>query len=59
LSSSWNGTYSGIAGRVSSLVRRHHGDIRVQSQPGDTRFQVWLPIDQPSKSSVGAVGTQL
>jgi signal transduction histidine kinase len=28
------------------IVNRHHGDIRVTSQPGDTRFQVWLPLRQ-------------
>jgi signal transduction histidine kinase len=27
------------------VVTRHHGDIRVQSVPGDTRFRVWLPLD--------------
>jgi len=32
------------------VVRRHHGDIRVESEPGDTRFRVWLPIDQPGPS---------
>lgn len=30
------------------IVRVHHGDIRVISQPGDTRFMVSLPIDQPA-----------
>jgi signal transduction histidine kinase len=30
------------------VVRGHHGDIRVQSEPGDTRFQVLLPIEQPA-----------
>ena len=29
------------------IVRNHHGDIRVSSQPGDTRFQIYLPIAQP------------
>jgi signal transduction histidine kinase len=32
---------------VSRIVRTHHGDIRVESHPGDTRFQVYLPIAQP------------
>jgi signal transduction histidine kinase len=27
------------------VVSRHHGDISVSSTPGDTRFQVRLPID--------------
>jgi signal transduction histidine kinase len=26
------------------VVTRHHGDLRVQSEPGDTRFQVRLPV---------------
>jgi signal transduction histidine kinase len=26
------------------VVNKHHGDIRVESTPGDTRFQVWLPL---------------
>jgi signal transduction histidine kinase len=35
---------------VQRIVRKHRGDIRVSSQPGDTRFQVWVPVaqtDQP------------
>ena len=33
-----------IAWRI--VVNKHHGDLRVESQPGDTRFQVRLPIQQ-------------
>jgi signal transduction histidine kinase len=30
------------------VVNRHHGDLRVTSEPGDTRFQVLLPLtEQP------------
>jgi signal transduction histidine kinase len=29
------------------IAHKHHGDIRVVSKPGDTRFQVDLPIAQP------------
>jgi signal transduction histidine kinase len=36
-----------IAWRI--VVKKHHGDLRVQSVPGDTRFQVRLPI-QPENS---------
>ena len=32
---------------VCRIVRNHQGEIRVTSQPGDTRFQVYLPITQP------------
>jgi len=31
---------------VSRIVRRHRGDIRLESQPGDTRFQVRLPLSR-------------
>jgi signal transduction histidine kinase len=27
------------------VVTRHHGDLQVQSVPGDTRFRVWLPLE--------------
>ena len=33
------------------IARKHHGDIRVVSKPGDTRFQVELPITQPNPQS--------
>ena len=26
------------------IVRNHHGNIRFESKPGETRFSVWLPI---------------
>ena len=26
------------------IVRKHRGNIQVTSKPGDTRFQVWLPL---------------
>jgi signal transduction histidine kinase len=32
---------------VCRIIRNHHGEIRVVSKPGDTRFQVYLPINQP------------
>jgi signal transduction histidine kinase len=32
---------------VSRIVRKHRGDIRVDSNPGDTRFQVRLPLSRP------------
>lgn len=29
------------------VVEKHHGDLRVQSKPGDTRFIVLLPLQAP------------
>jgi signal transduction histidine kinase len=29
---------------VQRIVKKHHGSIHVDSKPGDTRFQVWLPL---------------
>jgi signal transduction histidine kinase len=39
-----------IAWRI--VVNKHHGDIRVESVPGDTRFQVVLPIEpEPAQAA--------
>ena len=38
------GTGLGLDISYNIVVNKHHGDIRVFSQPGRTRFQVWLPI---------------
>ncbi|TCO34173.1 cyclic nucleotide-binding protein [Kribbella steppae] len=27
------------------VVKKHHGDLRVESQPGDTRFKIVLPLE--------------
>jgi hypothetical protein len=29
---------------VQRIVKKHGGSIHVNSKPGDTRFQVWLPL---------------
>jgi signal transduction histidine kinase len=29
---------------VQTIVRKHGGNVQVDSKPGDTRFQVWLPF---------------
>jgi signal transduction histidine kinase len=42
-----------IAWRI--VANKHHGDLRVQSVPGDTRFQVRLPIQPPAAE--GAAST--
>jgi signal transduction histidine kinase len=39
---------------VSRIIRNHHGEIRVSSHPGDTRFQVYIPVSQPKGESASA-----
>jgi signal transduction histidine kinase len=29
---------------VQRIVKKHRGNVEVMSKPGDTRFQVWLPL---------------
>ena len=43
-----HGTGLGLDISYRIVVRRHHGNINVQSKPGDTRFLVSLPIQQPT-----------
>jgi signal transduction histidine kinase len=35
------------------IVTRHHGDLRVESSPGDTRFQVRLPVTDGTGTQEG------
>ena len=35
------------------VVNKHHGDLRVQSVPGDTHFQVRLPLTAPEPAAIG------
>jgi signal transduction histidine kinase len=37
---------------VQRIVKKHRGNIQLDSAPGDTRFQVWLPLaaEAPAKS---------
>jgi signal transduction histidine kinase len=40
------GTGLGLDVSYRMIVNRHHGDISVESEPGDTRFRVRLPINE-------------
>ena len=41
------GTSTGLGlAIVAAVVEAHHGTVTVQSQPGDTRFEVSLPLDE-------------
>ncbi len=33
---------------VQRIVKKHHGNVQVTSKPGDTLFQVWLPVADAS-----------
>jgi signal transduction histidine kinase len=33
------------------VVNKHHGDLQVESRPGDTRFRVLLPLTSPAPGS--------
>src|SRR5881227_875390 len=35
---------------VKRIIRKHHGTIQVRSKPGDTCFQVWLPVAEVAAS---------
>jgi signal transduction histidine kinase len=32
---------------VQRIVKKHRGNVQVTSKPGDTRFQIWLPLAEP------------
>jgi signal transduction histidine kinase len=34
---------------VQRIVKKHRGNIQLESAPGQTQFQVWLPIADPTK----------
>ena len=46
------GTGLGLDISYRVVTQRHGGDLRVISEPGDTRFQVRLPLSEPP-SEVG------
>ncbi|HVQ97764.1 MAG TPA: ATP-binding protein, partial [Mycobacterium sp.] len=41
------GTGLGLDLAWNIVVKKHHGDLRVESTPGDTRFIVLLPLEVP------------
>jgi signal transduction histidine kinase len=41
------GTGLGLDISYRIVVKKHHGDIRVTSKPGNTRFLVLLPLEEP------------
>lgn len=49
------GTGLGLDLAFNIVVKKHRGDLRVESAPGDTRFIVLLPLEPPV-ADVGAVG---
>src|SRR3712207_1036402 len=51
------GTGLGLDISYRVVVEEHKGDIRVLSEPGDTRFQVRLPVDEPRATAEGEMST--
>jgi signal transduction histidine kinase len=47
------GTGLGLDISYRVIAQRHGGDLRVESRPGDTRFQVRLPLVSPERAMVG------
>jgi signal transduction histidine kinase len=45
------GTGLGLDISYRIVVNKHHGDLRVESRPGDTRFQVRLPVQAPPRDN--------
>jgi signal transduction histidine kinase len=48
------GTGLGLDLAFNIVVKKHRGDIRVESVPGDTRFIVLLPLEPPAPDPVAA-----
>jgi signal transduction histidine kinase len=48
------GTGLGLDLAWQIVVKKHHGDLRVQSKPGNTRFIVLLPLEMPRPSEDSA-----
>jgi signal transduction histidine kinase len=48
------GTGLGLDISYRVVVEDHKGDIRVLSEPGDTRFQVRLPVSEPGDAEMAA-----
>ena len=46
------GTGMGLNISYQIVVTRHHGDIRAISRPGETRFQVRLPVHQSANATL-------
>ena len=44
-----HGTGLGLDITYNIVVYKHRGEIKVDSQPGRTTFQVWLPINFEAK----------
>ncbi|CDO87093.1 histidine kinase [Mycobacterium triplex] len=49
------GTGLGLDLAFNIVVKKHRGDLRVESVPGDTRFIVLLPLEKPPVPDAAAV----
>jgi signal transduction histidine kinase len=46
-----SGTGLGLDVSFRVVVNRHHGDLRVDSEPGRTVFRVTLPLTEPEEGA--------
>ncbi|MGV9820253.1 ATP-binding protein [Nocardia xishanensis] len=53
-----DGTGLGLDISFRIVVNKHNGDIRVESEPGDTRFIVRIPLHRPEENEAGGLETQ-
>jgi signal transduction histidine kinase len=51
-----HGTGLGLDISWRIVVNRHHGDLEVRSEPGDTRFRVSLPLKAPQSDAAATDG---
>ena len=42
---------------VQTIVRKYGGNVQVHSRPGDTRFQVWLPVAEVAEGGNGELAS--
>ncbi len=52
------GTGLGLSTSHAIVTRKHHGELRVASRPGCTRFTVKLPIERPPEVVLAAEGLE-
>jgi signal transduction histidine kinase len=42
---------------VQRIIKKHNGSIQFDSKPGETRFEIWIPLAQPAVDTVASSST--